>query len=70
MDSMKATREASLLGGQVKILEGLFEILDTHVSMDLDVNSDEFDKGLKKLEALEAKIDALTEKRDFFWSLA
>lgn len=59
-----------MVGGQVMILQGLFEILDTHVSMDMEVGSPEFDAGLKKLEDLEAKIDALIEKRDFLWSMA
>jgi hypothetical protein len=70
MKEQNATREASIAGGKLLILQGLFEILDTHVSMDLKWDSPEFDAGMKQLETLEAKIDAATEKRDFFWSLA
>ena len=69
MNSTEATRKASIASGRVKILEGLFELLDTHVSMDLEIGSLEFDKGCKQLETLEATIAKVTEERDFFWSL-
>lgn len=70
MDSTAATRKASILSGNIKILEGIFEILDTHVSMDLEPGSPEFDEGCEKLEALESQIDKLDEERNFLWSLA
>jgi hypothetical protein len=70
MKEYNATREASLVGGQVMILEGLFEILDTTVSMDLEVGTPAFDAGMKELAKLEAQIEALTQRRDFLWSLA
>jgi hypothetical protein len=70
MKEHNATREASIAGGQALILKGLFEILDTHVSMDLEHGTPEYDAAMVKLDALEAKLDAATEKAEFLWSLA
>lgn len=69
-ENANAVKRASLAGGRAKILEGLFEILDTHVSMDLKVGSPEFERMLPLLAKLEAEQEKAEEERDFFWSIA